>query len=461
MVIATARRRCVEEVMEPTKFARQNAGLRFNRCLQDFVWCDANGREWRGEQPNQTTCFCTRYFRTGLDCLERSSPRKKLHRWKRPSLGCMLADMPTDCVQHIFQYLTSDQMTILGRTNHVFLKNISINKNGFSPLEGTYSPSLVAPACQAQLEARHSLRSPLTYLEYTWLQEVYSHYDIPFLPWLKIKYLDVRDSNMKTDDLEKIVRIFRNVVGLNMWGNSEITSFSSLMGLVALEDLNLGRCHTLCDLTSLKALTSLQSLNLNQCAKICEIESVAKLTSLRRLIISGTKVADLRPISGLVELESLEMEQCSRLSHQQLVHLKNLKLLQVLTTSIHMTDENLEIIGSLPCVQYLYLSNCSGVTDVGTSCLSKLLQLETLILAQMIHVTKGGIQSLSKLYSLQYLALFGFSFITQNDLISLAWLPALAHLTIGSIGLVQRIDMNQLRALENCLTTREKSRQTV
>jgi Leucine-rich repeat (LRR) protein len=338
-------------------------------------------------------------------------------------------------------------MIALNQTNHDLSERIVGPKVVPSALRGEYCPSLIPAACRAQLQARHSGRIPLTYIEYDWLKEIYAFYDESFAPWTEIRYLDLSEANLSDAALGKILSKFPNVIVLNLRGNSQVSDLRPLARLIALRDLDLRECEQLSDLAPLEALPSLHSLKLDNCPKVANLEPLQRLFSLRRLYFSATGVAHLAPIAGLIFLEYLELDHCPKILSAEFVYLEKLVLLEFLKTNVEITDHDFIFLAEFSSLKHLFLSNCSKVTNIGLSYLTQLGGLQILTIAQAGRITGVGLQHLAQIKSLQNLGIFGVPYIANAQLIRLARLPALTDLVIGRHGQMIQVDIDLLRSI--------------
>ena len=92
---------------------------------------------------------------------------------------------------------------------------------------------------------------------------------------------------------------------LNLGGNGRLTDLAPLVGLSALQSLDISRTRV-SDLAPLAGLSALRRLNVSN-TQVSELAPLSGLSALQRLYVSNTQVSDLAPVVGLSGLMSLDV----------------------------------------------------------------------------------------------------------------------------------------------------------
>jgi hypothetical protein len=173
--------------------------------------------------------------------------------------------------------------------------------------------------------------------------------------WGNNGHLDLSDSNITNDDLERIIQEYKKcgkLVSINLSGCEHIT--------------NAGLAH----LTGIP----LKRLNLSGCFKITHA-GLAHLTGipLKRLNLSGCfKITDagLAHLTG-IPLKRLNLSGCFEITDAGLAHLAGIPLEQLnLSFCENITDAGLAHFANAPLEQ-LDLSLCRNITDAGLAYFAK------------------------------------------------------------------------------------------
>lgn len=138
---------------------------------------------------------------------------------------------------------------------------------------------------------------------------------------------------------------------------------------------------------------TIQELDLSGNAISClEIHILKQLTHLKKLILDSIPLSDQR-VDFPIGLEELSLAKCSTLSEatiQNLVTLINLKVLRLSGCGVSNND-----LSWLPLkLEFLDLSDCQGITDVGAMHLERLHSLHTLILDRCEQIRGFGLAAL-------------------------------------------------------------------
>ena len=226
-----------------------------------------------------------------------------------------------------------------------------------------------------------------------------------------------------------------------------IDDLSPLVGLTALESLDVSACGQLTDLSPLADLTALRSLHFGVCEKLTDIRPLTGLTSMQALDLSGCgQLTDLTPLADLIALQSLDLIDCEQLT--DLSPLADLTALQSLDLSFCQQVANLAPLAGLSELRMLFLYQCFNVIDLaplkgmhrlksldlswcGITDLAPLSELHDLV---EINLSKCcelvDLSPLAGMHQLQSLCLYRCGAVA--DLTPLRGLYSLQHLDLGS-----------------------------
>lgn len=180
----------------------------------------------------------------------------------------------------------------------------------------------------------------------------------------------------------------------------------------------------------LGTLISLTSLDISGSWLECGLASLSRLTALKKLIICGC-----RWISSESELSvSIPKELC------------NLTHLDLSSSMLHVSDGDLEVIGTMMKMSTLSLADCQWVLDRGLSMLAGLPDLKVLDLTRT-GLTDRGVLSIAQLPNLVWLRLEG-TLISDVGTAMLAECISLEKLDLSGCYMVTEEGINKLNGIK-------------
>jgi len=183
--------------------------------------------------------------------------------------------IPSDLFEHTCKYLRLSDINALGTSYSYFAHLIFGRKQPLpAPLGDSYHPFIVPAAYKSHLEARNTLKTPLTYRQYQFLVDVYRQFDQPWEPSLKIRYLDMSKADIDDATLGKILDAFPKPVMLNLRDNPKLKDLSPLADRASLQYLNLTGDKELRQLDPLKNCNGLRHLYLDDCTQITDLTAL-------------------------------------------------------------------------------------------------------------------------------------------------------------------------------------------
>lgn len=228
--------------------------------------------------------------------------------------------------------------------------------------------------------------------------------------------------------------------------------------------LDLGRCSgspTTDDIQGLACFKHLQSLSLpkwghagKKALDVGAMKALGTLTSLTGLELSGSWLeCGLGSLSTLTALKKLIMSGCRWVSSQNHLsvsipkELGNLTHLDLSSSLLHVSDGDLEVVGSMIKMTTLSLADCQWVLDRGISMLAGLPDLKELDLTRT-GLTDRGVQSIAQLPSLVWLRLEG-TLISDVGTAMLAECASIQKLDLSGCYIVTEEGVNKLNGLKN------------
>ena len=191
------------------------------------------------------------------------------------------------------------------------------------------------------------------------------------------------------------------------------------------------------------------------------LENWGGLTQLEKLDLSGgveIKGRGLQCLLGMRKLKSLDLQNCEYVDSRELPYFANLDSLEFLDLrNTKVGNENMDVLGKLPVLKTLDLSQCKRVGDRAMEQLAQSRSIIKLTLTDVKRLSDESIRSLAQLKSLQALWIsdnfkitgegFGvyplenkirdlqlrkLPFLSVEGMQSLSRLPNLSRLIIGS-----------------------------
>ena len=266
--------------------------------------------------------------------------------------------------------------------------------------------------------------------------------------------LDLSNLGLENADLQNLAEM-KDLKGLNLSGNTEITDLSPLSGLTNLEVLQLSDGNSmvyseLSDLTPLENLTNLRVLLIPDRSNIQDLSPLSQLTALEELSIMGSHhtegglISNLEPLAGLSHLRVLSLNVGSA----DLSPLRNLASLESVEISGDIYVDDLSVFSQLTNLKTLRLRGfreeaCPTQTLEPFSGLTQLLELV---------INLEGVQSFSGIEHLTALREVEL-FLSGGTYTNLDPFAALENLQSLSLSRSSRqdftLDIQALSGLEN------------
>lgn len=254
----------------------------------------------------------------------------------------------------------------------------------------------------------------------------------------KLQELYLQDHGLCEISDISLLANFKDLKDLGIGVTKSVTSLESLKDLTKLENVNvwgsnfsdlsplaerdLKKLHILGytgkDINVISKFKNLSELEIAFCDGIKDISFLKDFTNLKRLILSTSKVSDLKPLSGLTNLEELDISS----SNSDLKPLSGLTNLRILGVSGEFSD--LTPLSGLTNLTHLYLSS-DNLSD-----LKPIESLNKLDYIFLVSCSLKDISPLSKLKALSWVTLYCCNSI--ENYAPLKDLPKLKHLTVNS-----------------------------
>ena len=214
-----------------------------------------------------------------------------------------------------------------------------------------------------------------------------------------LETLLLNESEIK--NIEPLSRLV-NLKRLSLSGTG-VSNVEPIRGLTNLQRLDLSRTRTE-DFEPLKYLKNLQALHLES-AQISDLEPVKELVNLKRLYLYNTRVSNLEPISGLIQLDTLDLN-CTDVS--DLEPIRNLMRMNMLNIS------NTKVTNLEPIKDLVSLNNLMFVST-GVSDLEPIRGLSNLLILQIGDTPVSDLEPIKELKLLKYIYMENCSNITQEQ----------------------------------------------
>ncbi len=199
------------------------------------------------------------------------------------------------------------------------------------------------------------------------LSDIYSLSELTSLKILDLSFTNISDIS--------VLRELKNLTELYLSWNENLSDISSLLGLNALNTLDLSGGvigNNISDISVLESLKNLSNLNLRS-TSVSNLEHLSGLSSLTNLDLSNTSIKDISILSNLKNLTDLKL---SYTKISDISQLQNLKFLQHLDLSWNSFLNNIEPLSDLIELKKLDISY-TNIHDISVlSCLKSLKYLD-------------------------------------------------------------------------------------
>jgi Leucine-rich repeat (LRR) protein len=246
--------------------------------------------------------------------------------------------------------------------------------------------------------------------------------------------LDLSSNTQLTDVSLKEISKLKNLESLAVlfcdfseFGILNVASLPKLKTLDIRANMQIGNSG----LGAIAGLPSLKSLK-HRCPSVSDegMEALAAAKGLENLeiqdfIITGQSGQYIKQLS---KLTSLIIFRCENFDSSGLIELKGLKLNRLTLRGLPIDDTGLEVFQELPTLKRLYLSELPSVSDVGLLNLVHLKDLEVLEIWE-VPITDKALETIVKLPNLKALSLRSTN-ISDAGLVELSSLPKLTALTL-------------------------------